>query len=85
MLSMIDIVLNHTATSSPWLIKHPEAVYNMENSPHLRSAFLLDYLIKELSDEIAAGMYTSVELPPNITAGSQLDVSSLHLKFVHLS
>ncbi len=41
MLSMTDLVWNHTADNSPWLKDHPEAGYNLNNSPHLKAAFAL--------------------------------------------
>jgi len=54
-LSMVDIVLNHTATSSPWLAAHPEAGYSLSNSPHLRAAFELDEAVLRVSAAIARG------------------------------
>ena len=42
MLSAMDIVLNHTAGNSHWLLEHPEAAYNVTNSPHLTAAAELD-------------------------------------------
>jgi len=30
-LSMVDVVWNHTATNTPWLAEHPEATYNLVN------------------------------------------------------
>lgn len=49
---MTDIVWNHTACDSEWLVNHPEAGYNLENSPHLKSAFELDEKILEFSSNL---------------------------------
>lgn len=47
-----DIVWNHVACDCPWLTEHPEAGYNLENSPHLKSAFELDEAIMHFSEHI---------------------------------
>ncbi|KAA1113147.1 hypothetical protein PGT21_022750 [Puccinia graminis f. sp. tritici] len=52
-LSLTDIVLNHTANNSPWLRDHPESGYNIVNSPHLEPALELDSALLELSDTLA--------------------------------
>lgn len=52
MLSMTDLVWNHTADNSPWLADHPEAGYNLENSPHLKAAFDFDEAIMQFSSSI---------------------------------
>lgn len=54
-LSMTDLVLNHTAINSPWFLEHPECGYNMKNSPHLIPAFLVDYTIGKLNELCGAG------------------------------
>lgn len=42
LFGIVDIVLNHTANNSEWLLEHPEAGYNTENCPHLNSAWIFD-------------------------------------------
>ena len=49
LLSLTDIVLNHTAHNSAWLLEHPEAGYNLTTAPWLESAYLLDTKLLELS------------------------------------
>ncbi|KAI6785469.1 Glycogen debranching enzyme-like protein [Emericellopsis cladophorae] len=49
LLSLTDIVLNHTANNTKWLEEHPEAGYNLTTAPWLESAFELDTAFLELS------------------------------------
>ncbi len=39
LLFMGDVVWNHCANNAPWLADHPEAGYNLQNSPHLKVPF----------------------------------------------
>jgi hypothetical protein len=53
LLSIMDIVLNHTAGNSEWLLEHPEAAYNTKDCPHLTVAYILDKAVNEFSCDYA--------------------------------
>ncbi|OII76834.1 glycogen debranching protein [Cryptosporidium andersoni] len=73
-LSTCDIVLNHTADNSPWLIDHPECGYNLENSPHLTAAVDLDNRLQEFSKNILEGMYMNkYGISENINSSNDVD------------
>ncbi|OAQ97566.1 hypothetical protein LLEC1_01209 [Akanthomyces lecanii] len=52
LLSLTDIVLNHTASNTQWLQHHPDAGYNLATAPWLQSAYELDTKLLELSDKL---------------------------------
>ncbi|KAI5477588.1 glycogen debranching enzyme, glycoside hydrolase family 13 protein [Pseudohyphozyma bogoriensis] len=68
LLGMMDIVLNHTANNSAWLEDHPEAGYNVVNSPHLEAAVELDTALIEFSASLA-----SRGLPTELKTAADLD------------
>lgn len=65
-LSMVDIVLNHTAADSAWLGRHPEAGYSLTNSPALRAAATLDTDLMRFSHEVAQGQYQGDGASPKL-------------------
>ncbi|KAL8294627.1 hypothetical protein RB597_007754 [Gaeumannomyces tritici] len=48
LLSLTDIVLNHTADNSEWLLDHPDAGYNLTTAPWLELPYLIDTKLLEL-------------------------------------
>ena len=60
MLSISDVVWNHTANNSPWIDEHPECGFNLENSPHLKPAYVVDELLQIFSAGIANGEFPSL-------------------------
>ncbi len=62
-LSLCDIVLNHTSKETGWLRDHPEASYNCSNCPHLRPAFALDQVMIRLSVDVAKGLWVERGIP----------------------
>jgi len=74
-MSICDIVLNHTANETEWLGEHPSATYNMINSPHLRPAFLLDRALAWLAIDIGDGKWVERGLAKGVVKSSQdLDI-----------
>jgi glycogen debranching enzyme len=54
LLSLTDVVWNHTANNSEWLQDHPEAGYSVKSAPHLEPALRLDTALLEFSNKLAA-------------------------------
>jgi len=74
MLSLTDLVFNHTANESPWLRQHPECSYNMINSPHLKPAYLLDRILWHFSMDVAADKYADQGVPAELRNENHLHV-----------
>ncbi|CAG9785345.1 unnamed protein product [Diatraea saccharalis] len=72
MLSICDIVLNHTANESAWLRAHPEATYNCANCAHLRPAALLDAALARLARATAAGSHAPAGVPARLAHNHHL-------------
>lgn len=77
-LTITDVVLNHTANESEWLQEHPDATFNMINSPHLRPAYLLDRALHYFSLEIADKKWIDSGIPPTIQNQEHVNVRNLH-------
>jgi glycogen debranching enzyme len=58
---MTDVLLNHMNPEAEFLKEHPEAGYNMNNSPHLRPAYYVDKVLNELSNTIASDTVPGIQ------------------------
>nr|XP_015838644.1 PREDICTED: glycogen debranching enzyme [Tribolium castaneum] len=78
-VSICDIVLNHTANESAWLKEHPEATYNCQNCPYLRPAYLLDAAFHQFSLDVSKGVYEDKGIPPQVSTEDHLHSIRYHL------
>jgi glycogen debranching enzyme len=69
LMSLTDVVLNHTADTSEWLQEHPEAGYSPFNTPHLAPALEIDDAMIEFSGSLKAN-----DLPTTITSQGDIDM-----------
>ncbi|KAK9462891.1 glucanotransferase domain of glycogen debranching enzyme-domain-containing protein [Lipomyces oligophaga] len=67
LLSMTDVVWNHTASNSAWLRLHPEAGYSVKTAPHLQAAYELDDALVSFSRALR-----SLGLPTKLTGMDDL-------------
>lgn len=80
-LSICDIVLNHTANESPWLQEHPECTYNMETAPHILPAALLDAHLHLLTMDVSAGKLKPHGIPSEVYLPEHINVFKNILNF----
>ena len=80
-LSLTDLVYNHTANESPWIQEHPECAYNVINSPHLKPAYLLDRILWHFSEEVAEGKWAEMGAPAELREEQHLEVSFVNFSF----
>eukprot|EP00040_Diaphanoeca_grandis_P022413 m.120406 g.120406 ORF g.120406 m.120406 type:complete len:1491 (+) comp28801_c0_seq1:247-4719(+) len=66
LLCVGDVVWNHTASNSIWIAEHPEAGFNLQNSPHLIPAFVLDQGLVEFSDYLDKTNTASIETESDV-------------------
>ena len=64
--SITDLVYNHVANDCALLQNHPEAAYNLINSPHLRPAVLLDSILMQFTRDVNDGKLVSRGIPAQI-------------------
>ncbi|KAI8971904.1 glycogen debranching enzyme [Mycotypha africana] len=73
--SLSDVVWNHTSDSTDFLLEHPEAGYNLHNSPHLVPAYELDTALVNLS-----GRFEELDLPVDVTSEHDANIIIDYIK-----
>ncbi|XP_055887026.1 glycogen debranching enzyme-like isoform X1 [Biomphalaria glabrata] len=81
-MSLSDLVYNHTAKDSPWLWQHPECAFNLQNSPHLRPAYVVDRILEHFSLEVSKGLWEKDGIPAQVNSEYHLSAigHALHHK-----
>lgn len=79
-MTITDVVWNHTSYDTPWLKDHPEATYNLVNSPHLRPAFLIDRALYRLSIDVVSGKWQFWGLTDSVKSERDLDIIATILR-----
>lgn len=72
MLSICDVVLNHTANETSWVAEHPEATYNCGSCAYLRPAALLDAALAALTARVARALHAP-PVPPRVTQHAHVE------------
>ena len=72
MFSIVDLVWNHVANDCVWINQHPEASFNLANTPFLRPAFLVDRMLWYFNKEIMNGEWKKNGVPNSITNDDHL-------------
>lgn len=83
--SICDIVLNHTANDSEWLMEHPDATYSCFTMPHLRPAFLLDVVFGWVTRDVIAGKLEHVGVPTLVENEDHIQALRHHIHTTYLS
>ncbi|XP_049823584.1 glycogen debranching enzyme isoform X4 [Aethina tumida] len=78
MTSICDIVLNHTANESEWLVEHPEVTYNCLNCKYMRPSYLLDSAFHTFSMDVKKGVYETQGIPPEVSTEDHLNAIRYH-------
>lgn len=72
MLSVTDVVWNHMAKNSEWLLKYPEGTFNLKNCPYLRPAYILDRALYYLTMDVGRGALTVEGIASTISSEKDL-------------
>lgn len=84
-LSITDIVLNHVSSDCEWIRQLPNATFNLNNTKHLRPAFMVDLAISKLQDDLISGrLEKSHQLSSNICCENDITAVSALLRSYYI-